>query len=308
MLSELKLINLPSNTPIKDIFQGDVFIIKTCQRTLILGFNFIPSLMVDSKTKDYDVVLGAKAYKFLLETICGLKSRILGENEIVGQFKQSYSDFLELPHHNPHIMPILEKLLKDAKEVRTKYLLEIGQLSYAGITRKLLMNKAPKRSEVLILGSGQLAEDTIKLLGRHFQVVLSARNQTKVAALISSHPQYNIKTIKWNNLKDYTNHAFIVNTIGAESVFFDHSFFSNWKRDGKSLFIDLGSPSVLNTTYGINQNLIRLEDIFKYSKSFDEEKTKKVTSAKQAIINLVEKRKVSFTINFPFGWEELQFA
>ena len=308
MLSELKLINLPSNTPIKDIFQGDVFIVKTCQRTMILGFNFIPSLMVDSKCSNYDVLLGAKAYKYLLETICGLKSRILGENEIVGQFKQAYCDFLKLPHHNPHIMPILEKLFKDAKEVRTQYLLEIGQLSYAGITRKLLMSKAPKGSEVLILGSGQLAEDTIKLLGKHFQVVLSARNTEKRDLLISSHPQYNIKILEWNNLQKYTNHSFIVNTIGTDTVLFPHSFFMDWSKKGKSLFVDLGSPSVLQTSFGINQSVVRLEDIFNYSKSFDEEKTKKVTSAKEAIINLVEKRKVSFTLNFPFGWEELQFA
>jgi hypothetical protein len=37
-------------------------------------------------------------------------------------------------------------------------------------------------------------------------------------------------------------------------------------------------------------------------------KSLKIDNAKVAIGMLVEKRRDDFTLNYPFGWEELQFA
>ena len=76
--------------------------------------------------RDYQEYEGQMAYMFLLETICGLKSRMLGENEIVSQFKEAFALYLAKEDKNPYIIQVFEKLFKDAKEIRTKYLDRIG--------------------------------------------------------------------------------------------------------------------------------------------------------------------------------------
>src|SRR6476469_5778019 len=89
MLKGLTLWNFPAGTldPI-DLAPGS-FILSTCQRTIVLAMNHDP-LRHPEKLPPHDLVMGEAAYLFLLETICGLKSKLIGENEIVGQFKEAY--------------------------------------------------------------------------------------------------------------------------------------------------------------------------------------------------------------------------
>src|SRR5690606_6961240 len=135
------------------------------------------------------------AYSFLLETICGLKSQVVGEYEIVAQFKQAYSEYVAKDQRDTVIMQVLEKLFQDAKTVRSGHLLEIGSHTYGGLARKLIMRHSPKqKGRVLILGSGKLAEETLKLLTRKFDVYLSARNFDRVAHL---HDTYGIRPVEW---------------------------------------------------------------------------------------------------------------
>ena len=119
MLKQLKLAHLPPQYDVSLENDGRYFILKTCQRTFVLGFHF--NLL---NHKDFScsakILLGEEAYQILLETICGLKSRLLGESEIVSQFKQAYGEYLKLPEKNPLVLDVLHKLFQDAKNVRSK--------------------------------------------------------------------------------------------------------------------------------------------------------------------------------------------
>ena len=119
-----------------------------------------------------------------------------------------------------------------------------------------------------------------------------------------------LKIIPFKEINTYETFALIVNTIGTNEVFFDEDFFSRWMHlhIPNQLFIDLGSPSVINTTLNEAQGVIRLEDIFKQSKDLSIEKHGKVAKARAAICLLVEARRKHFTLNYPYGWEELKFA
>ena len=121
-------------------------------------------------------------------------------------------------------MRVLEKLFKDAKEVRKKHLIKIGQQSYAGITRRIIQSKYDK-GDVLILGSGQLARDSIKHLMKKYNIFVSARNDEKVQELISDFPNINIRPVAWKDYSSYNNFNSYVNTIGCSSVIFTDDFF-----------------------------------------------------------------------------------
>lgn len=94
-----------------------------------------------------EVYSGAKAYGFLLQIICGLKSNLLGETEVVGQFKK----FLEL---NPQIIPlkVQESLLHDSKLIRTEHLRNLGSRTYGSLIKRYLQG----HTEACVIGAGQL--------------------------------------------------------------------------------------------------------------------------------------------------------
>jgi len=308
MINELKLINLPPHSITDKKNSGEVFTLSTCQRTMVLGFNFVPHYIVGDGLEKAEILIGDEAYTFLLETICGLKSQMLAENEIVGQFKKAYAHYVSLEQKNPHIMKVLEKLFKDAKDIRTKFLLEVGQQTYAGVARKILKEHAAE-GEILIIGAGQLATDVANLLKRKYKISITARNPEKLNSFVETHNDASLQKEKWGDLDKFKSYKFIINTIGcSNATLFNSQFFNDWKAKQGEIFIDLGSPSVLETTYDKSKGVFRLEDIFTQSDFLNREKESKVSEAKLAIDEITEKRKTSFSIHLPFGWEELEFA
>lgn len=321
MIENLTVINLLANTQL-DTSTGEVFVLKTCQRTLVLGYGQTPFYHLGKsglrQDKITDVFSGLNAYIFLMETICGLRSEVVAEYEVVAQFKEAYQDFAKLEAKNTQLLTVLEKLFQDNKKIRTEHLTEIGQLTYAGIARKLIHSRITN-GDVLVLGSGVLAEDLIKLLKKKHNVTVSARNYDRVRELTETH---GIKSLPWGSkecLLSYSKFPFIVNTIGADAVLFDEDFFNNFfAYDNISemspfshqskLFIDLGSPSVINTKLTESDGVLRLEDIFRQSAKLNIEKLEKVKRAKETIALLAELRLNHLPKSIPFDWEEFKFA
>lgn len=290
MLENLEIINIPA--PYKQDFYIErsphLFVLKTCQRTLLIGlkesfFHF---------DHDGEKITGEQAYIYLLEIICGLKSRLVGENEIVNQFKLAYQDFMNQEIRHTGIVKLLEKLFQDAKDIRSKFLIGIGQKSYASIARRKLIRES-HANEVLILGSGILAEDMINQLKKKAKVYISGRNTDKVKLLSLKH---DLGVIDWKSPTLFTRFDHIVNTIGTDEKLFGEAFFYQWYKHthDNRLFIDLGSPSILDTTFSKAQGVLRLNDIFEEGAVKDEQKLEKIKEARLYIEDIVEKRRPLF--------------
>ena len=266
---------------------SSLFHLTTCQRILLIGQEkkFSKNLPPFARP---DVYIGEAAYQYLLKILCGLKSRLIGENEIVAQFKEGYGNYINNPHRDNYTLKIIEKLFQDSKEIRSLYLRDVGQYSYAGMTKKLFLNRADARS-ILLLGSGQLAKDILKVMQRKFKITILARNE-QAAKELSEHE--NINALPWQEFKNCQHFPYIINTIGAGDTLFLPSFFKNWiiLHGPNKLFVDLGAPSVIETSYGITNGVIRLDDIFQMSEELNEKKEEKINLAKQAIERITNKR------------------
>lgn len=282
MLQGLTLWNFPAGSldPV-DLSPGS-FILSTCQRTLVLAMNHDP-LKHSEKLPAHEVVSGEDAYLYLLETICGLKSKLIGENEIVGQFKEAYKLYARATLKDTKLLTILEKLFKDAKDIRTQYLIGISQKTYASLTRRHFQKA--RALHVVIVGSGMLAEDLINQLKKKMRVSLCARNSERVKELASFHK---ITIIPWENRSELVNESYIANTIGTNQVLFDEAFFESWE---KGLFVDLGSPSVISTSLSASEGVIRLADIFDEGAVVETQKEQQISLAREAMITLTHKRK-----------------
>ncbi len=264
----------------------EVFVLKTCQRSVYLSFH--PTPFGDASLPRHEKMEGLEAYQFLLETICGLKSKLLGENEIVGQFKTSYQQFWQIPRRDTQLLLVLEKLFKDAKDIRTEHLIGLGQKTYASLTRKAFLTQQ-KAKHILILGSGQLTEDLINQFKKKAVLTLCARPSERFWQLAKHHQ---INTLQWDQKHLWADYAFIANTIGFEGTLLDETFFSLWheKHLEEKLFVDLGSPSCLKTLRGKAEGLIRLTDLFEEGALLEEQKRVKVELAQLALEERVQHR------------------
>jgi glutamyl-tRNA reductase len=284
MLRRLVLCNFHKGEESRPNFGEHVFSLETCQRFLYISYDTHDKFEELALTSQSTKLYGVEAYQYLLEIICGLQSRLLGENEIVHQFKTAYHQYRDLENKCTKTLSLLEKLFKDAKEVRTQYLLGLGQKTYASIARKLVygMNKKP---QVLILGSGQLAIDLIQQFKKHSEIYISARNREKCLELQKEHQ---VRILPWQDFNQYAEKCFILNTIGTNDEFFPvETFFQSWQATNPSkLFIDLASPPLIQSHHREAKldYVYTLDDIFKLGAIKEKDKLDKIEQA----INFIE--------------------
>jgi glutamyl-tRNA reductase len=294
MLTSLKLWNFTTGTLQNEELLGHAFVLRTCQRTLVLSHNSYP--FHHSEIPKHELVIGADAYLFLLETICGLKSKLIGENEIVGQFKEAYQIYASSTLKDTKLLLVLEKLFKDAKDIRTQYLIGISQKTYASLTRRHFIQKT-KAQHIVVVGSGALAEDLINQFKKKAKVSICARNTDKVNELALTH---SLNVIPWEDRASLVNAPFIANTVGTNSVLFGQDFFEGWSLQPLSqrLFVDLGSPSCLDTAMTLEEGVVRLDDIFREGAIVEEQKQAQIALAKAAMVSITMKRQALFEEKF----------
>lgn len=286
MLNGLKLWNFAAETALPDGLCPSSFVLATCQRTMVLTFNRYP--FANNDLPDHELHSAEAAYLFLLETICGLKSKLIGENEIVGQFKEAYKLYAASTLKDTKLLTILEKLFQDAKDIRTQHLIGISQKTYASLTRKHLIQKA-KADHILILGSGQLAEDLINQFKKKAKITICARNEARVSLLAASH---DIEILPWEKRQEMVSMPFIANTIGCSKTIWNESFFSSWKQNNpEGMFVDLGSPAAIETTLTKSSGVVRLSDVFEEGAIVEGQKQRQIDEARAAMLLITHKRK-----------------
>ena len=101
--------------------------------------------------------LDGRAYRLLLEILCGLQSPMIGETQVVAQFKAFLA---ALPPEHSWIRRTGQRLLADARQVRSAHLQRLGSRSYGDAVHRCI---GPLETPVLI-GTGKLAADILPYL------------------------------------------------------------------------------------------------------------------------------------------------
>jgi glutamyl-tRNA reductase len=105
------------------------------------------------------VLHGEAAYAHLLEVICGLDSPMVGETEVLHQFKVFAAD---LPGDHAGLREIGHHLLADARVIRARHLIGLGSRSYGSAIRRYV-TEAPC---VAVAGTGMLAREIVPFVVR----------------------------------------------------------------------------------------------------------------------------------------------
>ena len=140
---------------------------------------------------------GYEAYTFLLEVVLGLHSNLLGETEVFHQFRKAFHEAKEAPLV---LVPYLKKLYMDiaadSRVIRSKHMHGLGELSYGGVARRFLKNRAS--TKVTLLGTGQLAQKLLPwLLKDSHSVCIVGRNAERLEDLGSI---YKVQTYTYEKL------------------------------------------------------------------------------------------------------------
>ena len=125
---------------------GVVF--RTCQRELA----FVDA--GDPPPSGVDCYAGETAYAHLLQVICGLDSPMVGETEVMHQFRV-FIDGLAAEHHA--LQALGRRLLTDARAVRADHLSNLGSRSYGSAVRRHIRGC----ERVAVIGTGMLAREVL---------------------------------------------------------------------------------------------------------------------------------------------------
>ena len=151
----------------------EVVIISTCNRTEIYISGCLESeedIRKIFEVLDWDISLleytfyleGISVAKHLLEVVCGFHSKILGEDQILGQVKLAYELSLENKAINTKLLRLFEEAISCGKRFRTESKLYEIPVSASSIA----VNEAESfgAESVMVLGYGTIGSLVVKYI------------------------------------------------------------------------------------------------------------------------------------------------
>src|SRR6185436_5916920 len=158
---------------------------QTCLRRVSLLHKSTSASLLPAVHETSEVFEGKDAYNFLLEVVCGLRSPLIGETAVMGQFRE-FCATTRYPSSEWgwYLRRLTSDLLVDAKRVRSRHLEGLGSQSYGGMVRQHLRNVP----SVIVLGAGQLAEEILPWLAGKTDVTVCARTPQRAQGLLAQYP------------------------------------------------------------------------------------------------------------------------
>ncbi len=226
----------------------EIVILNTCNRTEIY-FNhslkeeealkkIFDVLGWDENLREYIFyITGDSAAKHLFKVICGFHSKILGEDQILGQVKDAYMEAIKLETVNLELQRLFQEAITCGKKFRNEAKLYEIPVSSASIA----VNKGISSGcrSFMVLGHGEVGKLVVKHLLSHNieKIIIAVRNKEAL-----DYKEYeNIKVIGFNERKEYINRvdSIISCTSAPHTVITKDEI----EEEGKELLIfDLALP------------------------------------------------------------------
>lgn len=232
----------------------DLMLISTCNRTEVYAFAPNPHILIDLLCKYSKgnqelfnqigfILQDEPALRYVLRVAAGLESQILGDFEIIGQFKREAL----LAKKNKTLSPVLERFaneaLKLSKNIKNQTKLSDGSASVSYHAVRYIRDNVPQfqSKKVLLYGLGEIGKNTCENLMKHTEnkkVVLINRTEAKAEQIAF---KYHIES---KSIEDLPNEiaqsdVIIVSTSADEATI----KLSDIPKNKALTIIDLSVPS-----------------------------------------------------------------
>jgi glutamyl-tRNA reductase len=193
----------------------------------------------------------------------GIDSQILGEQEILGQFKNAMQLASDSGILKGKLLAYSQKVLKIVKNVRTNTQIGLNPLSVSGLSLKLVKSifEKPEEQNVLILGAGSLAKAVIENLNKKGINKIKAVNRSIKTMDISD--DFKITSSKLDKLHKHLEDADIVIASATTDIpLIGKGAVENAlriRRNKPMLLIDLSVPR------NIEEEIKNIEQVYLFS-------------------------------------------
>ena len=298
MLDELLVINHATKSGEKWPAALNGLEWQTCLRRIIILHKRESHALTSNLPQGAETYEGQAAYNFLLEVICGLRSPLIAETAVMGQFKE-FCAGARFPSSDwgRFLRRMTSDLLVDAKRVRCRHLEGLGSQSYGGMVRQHLKGVP----SVVVLGAGQLAEEILPWIVGKTDVAICARSLERAQPLTEQYPEIRLtRYIPAQPIAENRETAIVIAApIKAMDV-------EAWMRAQSTPFVKVIDLRGEAETDPIHSSLpvIRLSEMFAALKTERPKLATRVAAAhddiRKAAQRLIEQAQFR-----PFGWEDL---
>tara|TARA_A100001015_G_scaffold228023_1_gene257622 strand:+ start:3246 stop:4307 length:1062 start_codon:yes stop_codon:yes gene_type:complete len=210
------------STTVDTLFFEEMVIISTCNRTewvfISPDSNKAIELLfekIKQKTKVSKSILKehAKIYKnyaalsHLFEVSCGLKSMVLGENEILSQIKEGYQTAMEFGATGRYLNKLFQLVIGTGKEARSVTGISKGAHSISSIAIEAIREIDPSftKKPLLLIGAGVMIQRALAKLTAmgHENLSISNRTMSKAEKLAEVYP--NLTVLPFASIKKELN-------------------------------------------------------------------------------------------------------
>jgi glutamyl-tRNA reductase len=231
------------------------------------------------------------AYTLLLEILCGLRSPIVGETEVLGQFR-SFLSSVSADHAWLHDLG--RRLLTDAREIRARHLVGLGSRTYGSAVRRHVMNAR----HVALLGTGALGRELFPFLQADGRPV-DVWGRRALCPLPDVPPSAYRRLDAAARSRNASRPALVIAApVDADTIAAVASHYA-----GIDLVVDLrGEPD--REAAPALAPLVTLDDVFNGMRQAGHRTASKVACARQDI----QQRSAEFAGRMdlrPFGWDDL---
>ncbi len=200
------------------IFFQEMVVISTCNRTEWVFVSPDPKKAIDlliSRIKDktnisesilvknMTVFQDFDAMSHLFQVVCGLKSMVLGENEILTQVKESYATSMEFGATSAYLNKLFQLLIATGKEVRSTTQISKGAHSISSIAIEAIKELDPMftNKPILLIGAGVMIQRALAKLNSmgHEKLCIANRTMSKAESLASVYS--NLTVIPYASIK-----------------------------------------------------------------------------------------------------------
>ena len=263
---------------------------KTCMRTLYIGDVRIFDISLTQFSKHYQTYVGYEAYKLLLEIVSGIRSRLLGETEILAQFKEVLKNE-SLPQNSlgDYLKKLRDQIIEDSRKIRSGHLRFLGDQSYGGLANRYLKSS----EEVVLIGTGNLAIKVLPwLLGKNRKVTVVGRNPEKLQEIANKYP---VDTESLDTFIPTTQAVVIAAPISVQHMI------PSLRKD--TIVVDFREDDKKDQ-FPNSLGYISFETMLNSLKA-QEERNKELRKKLEVVVSELAEERENESQNFIYGWEDI---
>jgi glutamyl-tRNA reductase len=222
-------------------------------------------LCVEEMRPHLEPLRDAEAVRHLFLVASSLDSMVVGEPQILAQVKDAYQKADAADCTGPLTHAVFQASLKVAKRVATETAIHHHRVSIPSIAVvdfALRIFEHLDDKSTLILGAGEMGEETIRYLKEHGAKSIAVCNRSRERAIRLAE-QWRGHVVDWEHRLDAVSEAdVVVSTTGSPEAILTLEDYRRIEafRSGRSLFmLDLAVPRDIDPAIG------RCDDVFLYS-------------------------------------------